>query len=688
MNPTPSRAGSLPLILLLVLLLAAVYPAALSAQRLHGLHAGSVANAAEELLVVGPAIDRAAPGDLVFAVGEGFGDDPSRVRVRMGDRQVPALPEPLFQADVVAFVVPLGVAGPVEVAVLVGDRTTSARTLTVVPEAAAEAPEGYARRTLQATLALTFLLEGEVRLAAESGVPIDPEAYGRTLEAQRRSLLDALDRLREAPPEDLRSLDRELFHANALQRVQEAARDLARRGPDCDDVERFAGHASNALSGIGSIVSGCVPIVGGCIGGIFSALGNVADSVQAEAARECARRKEEEERKRWEDLFERLDGLAEGQKRLEAKTDRLESKLDQVESKLDRGEAKLDEIASRLTQIEAKLDRLEAKADRQAEALAKLEAKADKIERKLDRQEKKLDSLEVKLDRLEIKADKAEKKLDKIESKLDRQERKLDQLESKLDRQEQKLDQQEAKLDRQEQKLDRQEKKLDKQERKLDRQEKKLDRNGGGGGGGPGDEDDEDEPGDDESWDFGDAPDGESPTGYPAAFAQRGRFPSRRDTPNGATGHGIRHRVAAEGAGDRLGTGRTGESEARTVDRDRDDLAPPGGRLGSDRRGSFEVMVRTDPAEPGRRYLNLLCDRDRDGDWADAGEWAVVDREVDPAGGTLTLVIAPDGSLSPGLYWVRLSLTRRPIGGDTWDGSGPAAGYDDGETEDFLLEVR
>jgi len=672
-----SRARSLAGVAFLTFLglaLCAALPAGLMAQRLDGLHAGSVANAAEELLVVGAEIDRAAPGDLVFAVGDGFGEELSRVRVLLDDREVLALPEPLFAPGVVAFVVPLGLEGEVEVRVAVGERTTAARTLRVETPLALRAPEGYARRTFQATLALTFLLEGEVRLAAEAGVPVDPGLYAQTLGGQRRSLLEALARLPELPPEELRRLDRELFNAHALERVQQAARDLARRGPDCDDVERFAGHASNALSGLGSIIGGCVPGVGGCIGGILSGLGNVASSVQAEAARECARQKEEEEKKRWEDLFRRLDGLEEGQKRLEAKADRLEGKVDRLEAKLDR-------VESKLNRIEAKLDRLEAKADRQAEALAKLEAKADKMERKLDRQEKKLDTLEIKLDRLEIKADKAEKKLDKIEAKLDRQEKKLDRLEQKLDRQEKKLDAQEKKLDQQEKKLDTQEKKLDQVERKLDRR----------GGGGPG----KDGPADRGAWDFGDAPDGEGATGYGAPFAQQGRFPSRRNTPHGATGHGIRHRVTAGEDGDRIGATKDGEADAAVVDRDRDDLPGGAGPLSTDRRGGFEITVHADPREPAPRYLNLLCDLDRDGEWADAGEWVVSNREVsrDAAGGfladqTVRLEIDPDGSLDPGLYWLRLSLTRRPLPGDTWDGSGPASGYEHGETEDFLLVVR
>lgn len=672
LGPLP-RVALLPLLGLCFL---ASFPGGVAAQRLDGLHAGSVANAADELLVVGAEIDRAAPGDLVFAVGEGFGDDPSRVQVLLDDREVLPLPEPLFASEVVAFVVPLEAEGEVEVRVAVGERTTAARTLRVETPPALQAPEGYARRTFQATLALTFLLESEVRLAAQAGVPVDPDLYGQTLRGQRRSLLEALEGLPGLPREDLRHLDRELFDANALVRIQQAARDLARRGPDCDDVERFAGHAGNALSGLGSIIGGCVPGVGGCIGGILSGLGNVASSVQAEAARECARQKEEEEKKRWEDLFQRLDGLEEGQQRLETKADRLEGMVGRLEAKLDRLEAKVDRTEAKLDRIESKLDRLEAKADRQAEALAKLEAKADKMERKLDRQEKKLDTLEIKLDRLEIKADKAEKKLDKIEAKLDRQEKKLDRLEQKLDRQE-------KKLDAQEKKLDQQEKKLDTHEKKLDQVERKLDRRGGGRGGDRG------------AWDFGDAPDGEGATGYAAPFAQQGRFPSRRNTPHGITGHGIRHRVVAGEGGDRLGATKDGEAEAATVDRDRDDLPGGAGPLSTDRRGGFEVTVHADPGEPASRYLNLLCDLDRDGDWADAGEWVVSNREVsrDTAGGflaeqTVRLEVAPDGSLDPGLYWLRLSLTRRPLPGDSWDGSGPASGYQAGETEDFLLEVR
>ncbi|MBN1361472.1 MAG: hypothetical protein JW993_12815 [Sedimentisphaerales bacterium] len=107
----------------------------------------------------------------------------------------------------------------------------------------------------------------------------------------------------------------------------------------------------------------------------------------------------------------------------------------------------------------------------------------------------------------------------------------------------------------------------------------------------------------------------------------------------------------------------------------------------------------------GRVYLNVWCDWNRDGDWNDTiecpdgkkvCEWAVQDdRPFIPEIGTFTLKTPafacwhPETDGAPTPLWVRITLSERPWAGDPGaGGSGPAGGYQYGETEDYLIEPR
>ena len=108
--------------------------------------------------------------------------------------------------------------------------------------------------------------------------------------------------------------------------------------------------------------------------------------------------------------------------------------------------------------------------------------------------------------------------------------------------------------------------------------------------------------------------------------------------------------------------------------------------------------------------LNVWCDWNRDGDWDDVmtcpdgttvPEWAVQNQPLMMGPGTLTKTTPPfmcwhppqtDAKLDP--MWMRITIAETQVGGNvisgvaTHGGSGPAGGYEYGETEDYLIYPR
>lgn len=116
---------------------------------------------------------------------------------------------------------------------------------------------------------------------------------------------------------------------------------------------------------------------------------------------------------------------------------------------------------------------------------------------------------------------------------------------------------------------------------------------------------------------------------------------------------------------------------------------------------SYVVTIVSPPTQA--LYVNAWFDWNRDGDWDDTllcstgspvPEWAV-QNQVIPAGtasGVYTFVTPPflpwhpTGNMTP--IWMRITLAEQPWQPGTmpgWGGSGPAAGYVYGETEDYYF---
>jgi len=197
--------------------------------------------------------------------------------------------------------------------------------------------------------------------------------------------------------------------------------------------------------------------------------------------------------------------------------------------------------------------------------------------------------------------------------------------------------------------------------------------------------------------DFGDAPDNTLNTAIEAYPGVPGRFPTLLNTANAAVpgNKGVHHLglneewLAEPGAPPAT---TTSESDAKLVDLDEDDadvriFCAVGACLLQVREAAVGAAA---PAGP--RYVNALVDVDRNGRWQSAlplGTWprehVIVDKELTIAPGTERSVVSGLFIMNSTLpRWVRVTLTRAPLGAAGWDGSVPTA-QAFGETEDHLV---
>src|SRR4030042_940142 len=124
---------------------------------------------------------------------------------------------------------------------------------------------------------------------------------------------------------------------------------------------------------------------------------------------------------------------------------------------------------------------------------------------------------------------------------------------------------------------------------------------------------------------------------------------------------------------------------------------------------SFNYLVNVAQAQPNDRvfYVDVCYDCNRDGDWDDSmacpdgtpvPEWAVQNQAIGPFpvvgqyGYATPLFLAwhRNGLADGSALWMRITLSEQKaqpaagvVGGG---GSGPAAGYELGETEDYYVE--
>lgn len=205
--------------------------------------------------------------------------------------------------------------------------------------------------------------------------------------------------------------------------------------------------------------------------------------------------------------------------------------------------------------------------------------------------------------------------------------------------------------------------------------------------------------------DYGDAPDGQ------LAYSDGGvigKFPTFFATPNSVLGRPGAHMLTTEL--EMLG-------QNVSVEQDVVDPTDPDGVINMVDADSDERMflswdpnttpatsyliydVTVDNSAPDvDRFVNVLFDFDRSGDWSGAAggtEWVVVNQVVSVTPGTTATLISPTflwgAALTiPTQVWARVALTRSAIdpaifGTLGWDGSGA---FDFGEVEDFEVYLR
>jgi hypothetical protein len=119
---------------------------------------------------------------------------------------------------------------------------------------------------------------------------------------------------------------------------------------------------------------------------------------------------------------------------------------------------------------------------------------------------------------------------------------------------------------------------------------------------------------------------------------------------------------------------------------------------------TFDYIVTVTGSGFRQAYVNVWCDWNRDGDWNDRvtcadgstlSEWAVQNQTITLSGiGTYTFTTPAFRCWHPTKdatdpIWVRISIAespwQAPTSGETTGGTGPAAGYKYGETEDYYI---
>lgn len=225
--------------------------------------------------------------------------------------------------------------------------------------------------------------------------------------------------------------------------------------------------------------------------------------------------------------------------------------------------------------------------------------------------------------------------------------------------------------------------------------------------------------------DFGDAPDDTSDSTIEAYGGIPGRFPTLLNTSNAAVpgNRGAHHLMVNEewlARTDIAAPTTTSEADANIFDNDADDAlvhifcvqVAVGGAGGAGLPVALDLcFLQVNAIHVGAvapdvpRYVNALVDVNRNGRWDSAlpfgtfpREHVIVDKAIIvPADDSRFLMSGPFVITGPGLaagrrrerlslpIWVRVTLTRVPLGIEGWDGSAPPGGFDFGETEDHLV---
>jgi hypothetical protein len=201
--------------------------------------------------------------------------------------------------------------------------------------------------------------------------------------------------------------------------------------------------------------------------------------------------------------------------------------------------------------------------------------------------------------------------------------------------------------------------------------------------------------------DYGDAPDDSYDLGnvfaYPGVV---GKFPSLYNTHNSRLSNrrGSFHLTTTREWLGNESSVTTRETDARIVDNDIDDCDPML-YINATGVGFFVISVAGGPEiiTEDYCYVNILFDQNRDGEWKNTlthTEWVAANTVVIvPSNTQRRVVCGPFIVLNATLLgWVRITLTREwinpsnfiNVGG--WDGSGPADGFEYGETEDWYFD--
>lgn len=127
-----------------------------------------------------------------------------------------------------------------------------------------------------------------------------------------------------------------------------------------------------------------------------------------------------------------------------------------------------------------------------------------------------------------------------------------------------------------------------------------------------------------------------------------------------------------------------------------------GPRPAPDAEGFWVVSTTRGEAAASTAYLNIVTDVDQSGDFDDQPfAWCVRDADIELIAPNVQIVRSepfpvgnviyslPSGNWAVDAFWNRLTVAPEKLGDlftETWDGSGPIAGHNNGETEDWVVK--
>ena len=377
----------------------------------------------EEFIVSKKPVRAVRPGMLIMIEGRGFGDDPEKVKIRIGPHTLKPLPGPLFSREYAIISFPKIPPGRYKLSVSVGEYEATPVEILVEDQQTGGSImfnggiDDRIDRFFRAVELYLIMAEKEVKLSLELGVM--PDLAESTLKTYR-NLREALEELKA----DVAKMDdrarknfiRALEISGAAEKLEIMAKYMKKGG-----ISAFAhmveqiGKGLDAVSSVLDSIKDCVPPPFNCAISLFSGGVKAANQTGKIIAQSDAYKKameNEEEDKKWKD--------------------KVEGKLDRLEGKMDKAESKLDKLDKSVGKIEGKSDVMEKKIDGLRGALGGLSTAVQGVSSQAAMLKKDIEKLEAKSDTLTSNLSDVKDRLNEVQERIERARRRIREILDRL----------------------------------------------------------------------------------------------------------------------------------------------------------------------------------------------------------------------------------------------------------------